>query len=136
MLPVPARFAVAGFGLAVGACALVLGSEALRRRAPTTLTFKELNKGSTFAFVDNAPMSKTKGEPSASAGDRDRVHEPAHRRCRQADRAPLHATARPLSPRRQANRASFACEGVVVLGGGTLTVQALLRTPAPRCTAR
>jgi len=34
-----------------------------------TLTFKELEKGSKFSFIDNPPRSKRKGEPSASLGD-------------------------------------------------------------------
>src|SRR5580765_2070422 len=68
MLPVPARFAVSVFGLAAGVCALVLVGGAAAQGA-TTLTFKELTRGSTFMYVDNAPASKTKGEPAASAGD-------------------------------------------------------------------
>src|SRR5689334_5562499 len=35
-------------------------------RADTTLTFKEVDKGATFAFIDNPPKSK---HHRASAGD-------------------------------------------------------------------
>ena len=34
-----------------------------------TLTFKELNKGSTFKFIDNPPRAKNPRRPSVSAGD-------------------------------------------------------------------
>ena len=34
-----------------------------------TLTFKEVNKGSTFKFIDNPPRAKNPRRPSVSAGD-------------------------------------------------------------------
>lgn len=37
--------------------------------ANTVLTFKELNKGSTFHFIDNAPKAKNQKNPSISMGD-------------------------------------------------------------------
>jgi hypothetical protein len=89
------------------------------------LTFKELNNGSTFAFVDSAPMSKAKGEPTASLGDRIVFTNPLVSAAgRRVGRLYLHCTVVVAAP--QANRAAFACEGVVALGGGTLSVQTLL----------
>ncbi len=123
MLPIPARFAVTGFGLAVGACALVLAGGASAQGA-TTVTFKELTKGSTFAFVDNAPASKTKGEPAASAGDVIVFTNPLTNRGKRIGRLYMHCTV--VVAASAANKAGFACEGVVGLGGGTLTIQALL----------
>lgn len=123
MLPVPARFAVLGFGLAAAACALVLVGGASARGA-TTLTFKELTKGSTFAFVDNAPASKTKGEPAASAGDVIVFTNPLVDGAKRIGRVYMHCTVVVAAP--SANKAGFACEGIVGLGDGTLTVQALL----------
>jgi hypothetical protein len=124
MFPVPARFAVPGFGLAAGACALVLAGVG-SAQSSTTLTFKELTKGSTFAFVDNAPTSKAKGEPSASAGDVIVFTTPlVTTGSKRIGRLYMHCTAVVAAP--AANKAAFACEGVVGLGGGTLTIQALL----------
>ena len=123
MLPVPARFAAFGFAVATGACALVLVGGASAQGA-TTLTFKELMKGSTFAFVDNVPASKTKGEPAASAGDVIVFTNPLANGGRRIGRLYMHCTAVVAAP--AANKAGFACEGVVGLGDGTLTIQALL----------
>jgi hypothetical protein len=120
MFPVPARFAV---GLGAGACALVLAADA-SAQSTTTLTFKELSKGSTFAFVDNAPTSKAKGEPSASAGDAIVFTNPLVAGGKRVGKLYMHCTA--VVAAAAANKAAFACEGVVGLGGGTLTIQALL----------
>ena len=124
MFPVPARFAVPGFGLAAGACALVLAGVGSAQSA-TTLTFKELTKGSTFVFVDNAPASKTKGEPAASAGDVIVFTNPlVDATGKRIGRLYIHCTA--VVAARLAAKAPYACEGVVVLGGGTLSIQAFL----------
>jgi hypothetical protein len=122
--PTLLRLTLGSLVLAVGACALVLGSSA-SAQAPATLTFKELNKGSTFAFVDSAPMSKAKGEQSASLGDLIVFTNPLTDAAgKRVGRLYSHCTT--VVAARQANRAAYACEAVVVLGGGTLTVQALL----------
>ena len=111
-------------GSAVGACALVLGASA-SAQGSATLTFKELNTGSTFAFVDSAPLSKAKGEPTASLGDRIVFTNPLVSAAgKHVGRLYLHCTVVVAAP--QANRAAFACEGVIALGGGTLAVQTLL----------
>ncbi len=126
MLPVTARLARprSALGLAVGACALVLGSSA-SAQGPTTLTIKELEKGSTFAFVDNAPMSKAKGEPSASLGDQIVFTNPlVDSAGKHLGRLYAHCTAVVATPR--AEKASFACEGLMRFGGGTLSFQAFL----------
>jgi hypothetical protein len=118
------RFALSLVALAAGACALVLGSGA-SAQGSTTLTFKELNKGSTFAFVDSAPMSKAKGEPSASLGDLIVFTNPLTDAVgKRIGRLYSHCTV--VVAARQANKAAYVCQGVVVLGGGTLTIQALL----------
>jgi hypothetical protein len=60
MSPVPPRivlrFAFGLVAIAATGSALALGSTA-SAQVPTTVTFKELSKGSTFDFVDQAPMS-------------------------------------------------------------------------------
>ena len=106
------------------AAALVLGSSA-SAQAPTTLSFKELSKGSTFAFVDNAPKSKAKGEPSASVGDvlvfTNPLVDTAGKRIGSLY---VHCTAVVAAP--QANKATYGCEGAFGLRGGRLTIQLLL----------
>ena len=122
--PALSRFALGSVALAVCVGALMLGSSASAQN-PTTLTFKELNKGSTFAFVDSAPLSKAKGEPSASLGDLIVFTNPlADAAGKRIGRLYSHCTT--VVAARQANKAAYVCEGVVVLGGGTLTIQALL----------
>jgi hypothetical protein len=102
----------------------MLGSGASAQGAKS-LTFKELNKGSTFEFIDNAPTSKAKGEPSVSIGDLIVFTNPiADAADKRLGRLYAHCTA--VVAARQASRAAFTCEGVVILGGGTLTVQAFL----------
>ena len=126
MFPVPARFGAHRFalGLGVGACTLVLAAGA-SAESTATLTFKELTKGSTFAFVDNAPFSKAKGEPGASAGDAIVFTNPlAATGGKRIGKLYMHCTAVVAAP--AANKAAFACEGVVGLGSGMLTVQAFL----------
>ena len=118
------RFALGFVALAVTGSALVLGSAA-SAQGPTTLTFKELSKGSTFDFVDQAPMSKGKGEPSASAGDLIVFTNPlADLGGKSIGRMYVHCTA--VVAARRADNAPFVCEGVVSLTGGTLSIQALL----------
>ena len=102
----------------------MLGSAASAQN-PTTLTFKELNNGSTFAFVDSAPMSKAKGEPTASLGDRIVFTNPlVDTAGKRVGRLYSHCTA--VVAARSAAKAAFACEAVVVLGDGTITVQTFL----------
>jgi hypothetical protein len=117
------RLAVGSVALAASVTALVVGSGA-SAQSSTTLTFKELNKGSTFAFVDNAPVSKAKGEPSASLGDVIAFTNPLAAAGKRIGRLYLHCTV--VVAAAQAYKASYACEGVLALGGGTLSVQAFL----------
>jgi hypothetical protein len=118
------RFVLVLVAAGAVAAALVFGSSA-SAQAPTTLSFKELSKGSTFAFVDNAPKSKAKGEPSASVGDvlvfTNPLVDAAGKRIGSLY---VHCTA--VVAARQANKATYGCEGAVGLRGGTLTIQLLL----------
>ena len=129
MFPVPVsvalpRFARGAVSLAIGVCALVLGSSATAQ-GPKTLTFKELNRGATFAFVDNAPTSNAKGEPSASIGDAIVFTNPLTDGAgKRVGRLFVHCTA--VVAARQANKAAFICEAIMVVDGGTLSVQAFL----------
>lgn len=118
------RFARGGVSLAIGVCALVLGSGA-SAQSTKTLTFKELDQGSAFAFVDNAPTSNAKGEPSASMGDAIVFTNPLTDRAgKRVGRPYVHCTA--VVAARQANKAAFTCDGIMVVDGGTISIQAFL----------
>jgi hypothetical protein len=122
------RFARCAVSLGIAVCALVLGSSA-SAQTPKSLTFKELNQGSTFAFVDNAPTSRAKGEPSASIGDAIVFTNPLTDRAgKRVGRLFAHCTAVVAAP--QANKAAFTCEGIMVVDGGMLSVQAFLPNAA------
>ena len=118
------RFALGLVALAAVGVSLVPVAAA-SVQGPANLTFKELAKGSTFAFVDSVPLSKAKGEPTASLGDRivftNLLVDTAGRR---VGRLYSHCTA--VVAARAASSATFACEAFIVLRSGTLTVQALL----------
>jgi hypothetical protein len=118
------RFTVVLGVVGAAAAALVLGASASAQPS-TTLSFKELSKGSTFTFVDNAPKSKAKGEPSASVGDLILFTNPlVNAAGKRIGRLYVHCTA--VVAARQANKATYGCEGTVGLTGGTLTMQLLL----------
>jgi hypothetical protein len=118
------RVALGSVALAVGISALILGSAA-SAQGPATLTLKELTKGSTFAFIDSPPMSKAKGEPQASLGDRIVFTNPLVSAAgKRVGRLYLHCTV--VVAAQQANKAAFACDGAIALAGGTLSVQTLL----------
>jgi hypothetical protein len=117
------RLAVGSVALAASVTALAVGSAA-SARSSTTLTFKELNQGSTFAFIDNPPVSKAKGEPSASLGDAITFTNPLVAAGKRIGRLYLHCTV--VVAAAQADKAAYTCEGLLALGGGTLSVQAFL----------
>jgi hypothetical protein len=126
----PIRHVSGASALAAAASALVLCSGAAAQ-GPATLTFKELDQGSTFGFVDNAPLSKSTGEPSASLGDSIVFTNPlVDSGGKRIGRLYAHCTAVVAAAR--ANRASFACEGIAVLGDGSLTFQAFLARAGAR----
>ena len=117
------RFAPGLVALAVGACAFVLVSSASAQGS--TLTFKELNKRLDVRIRRQRTDVEGQGRAVRLGRRPDRVHEPAHREpAKRIGRLymPLHGRRR----RPAGEQASFACEGVVGLGGGTLTVQAFL----------
>jgi hypothetical protein len=111
---------------AVVAAALIGSASASPQAATTrTLTFKELAKGSTFAFIDNAPKSKGQGEPSASVGDVLTFTNPlVDAAGKRLGRLYMHCTA--VVAARRADKATYGCEGAIALRDGTMTVQSLL----------
>ena len=87
--------------------------------ADTTLTFKEVDKGSTFMFVDNPPKAKNKRNPSLSPGDMFVLTNPI------VDNSGKHigklrATCTVTSGGKTAAKAGGICVGVFSLPNGTL----------------
>jgi hypothetical protein len=61
---------LAALGLAAAAAAVALPAQAEAQALPP-LTFKELDKGSTFRYVDNAPRSRIRNGAPARTSDGD-----------------------------------------------------------------
>ncbi|MGH2937203.1 MAG: hypothetical protein ACRDPE_03670 [Solirubrobacterales bacterium] len=96
--------------------------------ATTTLTFKEPEKGSTFAFVDNAPTSKKKhGFPTRfSAGDEVIFTNPMEAEGKLVGKLRVVCTATNDASSRNFAAAGFVCTGIAKIPGGTLVFAAEL----------
>jgi hypothetical protein len=118
----------AGLPAALLSClgALTFASTALA--ANTVLTFKEPEKGSTFAFVDNAPKSPTKhGFPTLfSAGDVLIFTNPLQAQGKTVGRIRVVCTATQNAGAENFAGAGFICEGIAKIPGGSLTFSAML----------
>jgi hypothetical protein len=96
--------------------------------APVELTFKEPEKGSTFAYVDSAPKTTfgKYGEPKAiSAGDQFAGTNPVFESGKRLGTLQFSCTATKNS--KTLGSAGFLCSGVYKLKGGTLVASVLLR---------
>ena len=96
--------------------------------ATTKLTFKEPDKGSTFAFVDNAPTSKKKhGFPARfSAGDELVFTNPLEAEGKIVGKIRVTCTATKNASSKSFAAAGFICSGIAKIPGGTLVFVAEL----------
>jgi allene oxide cyclase-like protein len=102
--------------------------------ATRTITLTELDKGSTFAYVDNPPRSKRRGEPSASLGDAIVFTNPlVDAAGTRVGRLYAHCTVVVAKPR--VEKATFLCTLTLTLADGTLAVQGLVNPSVPTTTA-
>jgi hypothetical protein len=115
-------------GAVVLSSAVVAGLVALPAggQTPTgqTLTFKELNKGSTFKFIDTPPAARNKQNPAFSVGDQLIFSNPlAASPTTTAGKLYVHCTVVSAGKFR-----SFKalCEGAYTLKNGTLFASAVL----------
>lgn len=94
----------------------------------TTLTFKEPEKGSTFAVVDNAPVSKKKhGFPTQfSPGDEIIFTNPLEAESKIVGKIRVVCTATTASSSKNFAGAGFICSGIAKIPGGTLIFAAEL----------
>jgi hypothetical protein len=106
--------------LGSGALAL-LASSAGAVDTPTTLVFKELEKGSTFHFVDNSPKATLKnGVASFSPGDMLISTNPLAIEGKVVGKSRVICTATTAGNTKNPDSAGFSCSGIAKLPGGTL----------------
>ncbi len=88
-----------------------------------TITLFEREDAGTFAFVDNAPKSRARGEePDVSSGDEFVLTIPLFHRSK--DRAgTLHGHCVATRARKSFARSTFLCRAVIKLGTGNLAIE-------------
>jgi hypothetical protein len=109
-------------------CSAVLVFAGSASAATTTLTFKEPEKGSTFAFVDNGPKSPKKhGFPAGfSAGDEVIFTNPLEQEGKLVGKIRVVCTATANAGSGNFAAAHFICSGITKIPGGSLVVVAEL----------
>lgn len=111
----------------VALAALVcLAGPAAAATPPTTITFTEVSKGSTFEFVDNPPKQKSGGSPT-SAGDQFVATSPLVQGGKTVGKERIACTA--TSTSKSFEGAHFLCSGAFVLPTGTLFIEAIIGAP-------
>jgi hypothetical protein len=105
-------------------CALaVLASSASAIGGPTTLTFKELEKGSTFHFLDNPSEATLKhGVASFSPGDMLLFTNPLAMEGKVVGKIRIVCTATSAGSTKNLDGAGFSCTGIARIPGGTLVL--------------
>jgi hypothetical protein len=107
------------FGACLLASALLASSAAAAGN--TTLTFKEPEKGGSFAFIDNAPKT---GPKTISAGDEFVLKQPLESKGKTIGN--LQALCVATKTAKGFGKAEFLCSGTFTFPGqGTLTAQAI-----------
>jgi hypothetical protein len=126
----PRTLARPGFAVALAglACLAVVASATAAEPGTTTLTFKELEKGSTFAFVDNPPIAKKKhGFPIRfSPGDQVIFTNPLQSEGKVVGKLRVVCTATAAASSKSFAAAGFTCTGIAKIPGGTLVFAAEL----------
>jgi hypothetical protein len=126
-LNIHSKFARLGGVVVLAGCfALLVAFVGSAAAATTSFTFKELEKGSTFAFVDNAPKTKIKhGFPQKiSAGDVFVFTNPLEAEGKKIGHLQAVCTA---TKNGKFSTAGFTCDGTFVFTGkGTLVGSAMI----------
>jgi hypothetical protein len=96
--------------------------------ATQTITFQELEKGSTFNFIDNAPTSELKhGFPvKISAGDQFVGTNPLTSGGKKIGQLRTFCVATKSVSAKNFDGAGFMCNGTFVFGNGTLVASAVI----------
>jgi hypothetical protein len=108
------------------ACLIAAGPAAAA--GTTTLTFKEPDKGSTFAFVDNPPVAKkVHGFPTAfTPGDLIIFTNPLEAEGKIVGKIRVTCEATQASSAKNFTGAGFLCNGIAKIPGGSLVFAAEL----------
>lgn len=105
----------------------VLASSASAIGEPTTITFKELEKGATSHFLDNSPdATLNHGVVSISPGDELLSTNPLAMDGRVVGKIRIVCTATSAGNTKNPDSAGFNCTGIVRIPGGTLVLVAML----------
>ncbi|MBS1893645.1 MAG: hypothetical protein JST59_20280 [Actinobacteria bacterium] len=105
----------------------VFASSANAIGEPTTIIFKELEKGATNQFVDNAPEAKLNhGVVSISPGDMLLTTNPLSMEGRIVGKIRIACTATSAGNTKNPASAGFSCTGIAKIPGGTLILVAEL----------
>ncbi len=104
---------------AVMAAAIAVPATAQSPPGTYTIKFKELNKGSSFRFLDNPPRARSRSQPTVSAGDEFIISTPIA-----SDTGVrlghLRATCTITADSKNPDRAASVCTGGFSLRYGTL----------------
>lgn len=114
--------------VALASCLAALAFAGSASAASTTLTFKEPEKGSTFAFIDNAPKSQLQhGFPTKfSAGDEILFTNPLEAEGKIVGKVRVACTATKTASSKSFAAAGFLCTGIAKVPGGTLAFATML----------
>lgn len=126
----PSQLNISRFGACLAMAAVIAMSAftASAAAATRTITFQELEKGSTFNFIDNAPVAEKKhGFPvRISAGDEFVGTNPLTSAGKRIGTLRVLCTATKSVPGKNFDGAGFMCSGTFVFGNGTLVASAVL----------
>jgi hypothetical protein len=109
----------------IAAVTMLATSASAQAPAGTTITLRELDKGSKFVFIDQAPKSKSKKNPTFSMGDQSAFLNPLVD-ASGAKLGTLYATCTVMTPGGFA-KVSLLCQGVYRLPTGELHAQAFVK---------
>jgi hypothetical protein len=108
----------------LSSCALaLLPGSASAIGGPTVVTFKELEKGATFHFLDNPPEATLKhGVGSISPGDMVLSTNPLEMEGKIVGKIRIACTATSAGSTRNIGAAGFICTAIAKIPGGTLVL--------------
>ena len=129
MLARPYMLTATAVTAAAATAAVLAAGGSAQAPGTRTLTFRETDRGSTFAAVDNPPRSRSRrGFPTRfSAGDTLAFSQPLIQGSGPAT-GTLHATCTATTGRAQRfERVVFECHGTTTLPNGTITLEGAVR---------
>ncbi|MEA2330837.1 MAG: hypothetical protein QOH58_975 [Thermoleophilaceae bacterium] len=124
------RAAVTAALASAALAAALAGSASASHPGSQTLTFVERNNQGTFRYIDIAPRSTRRGEPSVSVGDMFVGTNPLYDAANRQREGKLFFKCTAVLGARRFARSVFLCEATARLSNGTLAVSAVLNGDA------